>query len=483
MAGQKQVMDLRPNSEGITTLESNEQQRNWTEQHSQKKVNDPLANYDPSRYYLNFEVVKGGIVQPIETSKTIAQKLAENLVARGIKDPNARANVKRRCRTLAQLIFGGNRERMLQLAFGNQPVNLSKGADNSHLTHQKDIEEWAKDVYGFVAKHFGEDNIISFYVHLDEKNPHIHCAVVPVNEQNKISWHSYFGKDQVEGRAIIGALHDAFYEEVSKKWGFERGDNMAETKARHRSTEEYKRDLVSQIRELETTREGLLRQIHRAEIKLKGITTMIANLQERKEKVQEQIDLIAKQFGQEGADNADLAKQMKELRKELEGIDDKLALRNKMLEDANNTIAAAKARLAELQERHDRMQNVLGDDMEKEATILQKNIISTYHRMYAAALEPVLSTHTQSQQNLLEKSGFNDLAENSGHVVNVAMLLALRYVHEATNYAESCGGGGSHPSSGWGKDKDEDDEHWWRRCIAQAAAMVRPAARKRKRGR
>ena len=95
----------------------------------------------------------------------------------------------------------------------------------------------------------------------------------------------------------------------------------------------------------------------------------------------------------------------------------------------------------------------------------------------------MLATHTQSQQDILETSGFNDLAENSGHVVNVAMLLALRYVNEATNYAESCGGGGSHPSSGWEKDKDEDDEHWWRRCIAQAAAMVRPAARKRKRGR
>ena len=121
--------------------------------------------------------------------------------------------------------------------------------------------------------------------------------------------------------------------------------------------------------------------------------------------------------------------------------------------------------------------------MEKEATMLQKNIISTYHRMYAAALEPVLSTQTQSQQEILETSGFNDLAENSGHVVNVAMLLALRYIHEATNYAESCGGGGSHPSSGWERDKDEDDEHWWRRCIAQAAAMIRPTSRKRKRGR
>lgn len=144
MAGQKQVMDLRSNAEGITTLESNEQQRNWTQEHALKKVKDPLANYDQTRFHLNFEVVKGGIVQPIDTSKTIAQKLAENLAARGIKDPNARPNVKRKRRTLAQFIFSGNRERMLELAFGNQVVDLSKGADNSHLTRQKDIEEWPR---------------------------------------------------------------------------------------------------------------------------------------------------------------------------------------------------------------------------------------------------------------------------------------------------------------------------------------------------
>ena len=76
MAGQKQVMDLRSNAEGITTLESNEQQRNWTQEHALKKVKDPLSNYDQTRFHLNFEVVKGGIVQPIDTSKTIAQKLA-----------------------------------------------------------------------------------------------------------------------------------------------------------------------------------------------------------------------------------------------------------------------------------------------------------------------------------------------------------------------------------------------------------------------
>ena len=62
------------------------------------------------------------------------------------------------------------------------------------------------------------------------------------------------------------------------------------------------------------------------------------------------------------------------------------------------------------------------------------------------------------------------------------MLLVLGYIREATTYAQSCGGGSS-PDTDWGRDKDEDDEHWWRRCIAQSAAMMRPATHKRKRGR
>lgn len=479
MAGQKQVMDIRPNSDGITTLESDEQQRNWTEEHSKKKVEDPLTNYDPTRYHLNFEVVKGGKVQPIDTSRTIAQMLADNLATRGIKDPNARPNVRRRRRTLAQFIFSGSRERMLELAFGEQIVDLSKGADNSHLTRKKDIEDWAKDVYAFVAKKFGEENIISFYVHLDEKSPHVHCSVVPVNDNKKISWHSYFGKDQIEGRTIISALHDAFFKEVGEKWGLERGTNIAETKAKHRSTEEYKRELVSEVCGLETTKEGLLRQIHRAEIKLKGISTMIDNLHARKDSVQEQIDLIAQQFGQEGVDNAELAGRMAMLRKEIESINEKLALRLKMLEEANTTITSAKLRLEELHREQTKIQKHIDDDTVNEATQLQRNILSTYNDMVASSVEPLLPTLSEHQKDILMDSGYNDLTERASEVINCAMYLALQYIHEATTYAESCGGGGGN-LSGWGRDKDEDDELWWRRCIAKSAAMIRPASRSKK---
>ena len=265
---------MRSETGGVSQKESDEQQRNWTALQWKKKAADSLANYDPTRAKLNFEVVRGGVVQPIDTSKSIAQKMAENLSARGIRDPNSNADGKRKYRTLAKFIFGGNRERMHELAFGAQKVDLTKGADNSGITRCQEIEDWARDVYNFMAKRYGEDNIISFYVHLDEKNPHIHCTMVPVDiARNRISWRTVFGSTIEAESANMTALHSELVEQVNKKWGLERGSNMEETKARHRSTEEYKRELVSEVCDLETTRQGLLRQIRRAEIKLKGIST------------------------------------------------------------------------------------------------------------------------------------------------------------------------------------------------------------------
>ena len=134
MAGRKQVMDMHSETNGVSQFESDEQQRNWDDNKWLQKSKDSLANYDKTRSSLNFEVTKGGIIQPIDTSKSIAQKMVDNLTVRGIKDPNANPNIRRRRRTIAKFIFGGNRERMHELAFGNQTVNLSKGADNSNIT-------------------------------------------------------------------------------------------------------------------------------------------------------------------------------------------------------------------------------------------------------------------------------------------------------------------------------------------------------------
>lgn len=113
---------------------------------------------------------------------------------------------------------------------------------------------------------------------------------------------------------------------------------------------------------------------------------------------------------------------------------------------------------------------------------LQRNMLATFNSMLVSSLEPLTSTFTDRQQEIVNESGYTDLTRNCNQIINCAMLLSLGYIHEATTYAESCGGGGS-PGSGWGRDKDEDDDHWWRRCIAVSAAMMRPAKYRLRRGR
>ena len=171
----KQVLDIRP-GKGMSVGQSDEHQRNWTEKGWDWATKH--GNYDRSRDHLNFEVVKGGIIQPVDKSRTITGRMADNLRERGITDPNAKL-CEPKYRTVANIIFGGSRERMHEIAFGNQRVDLTHGADNSHIRRNKDIERWALDVYRFACEHWGEENVIGFYVHLDELNPHVHCTVIP----------------------------------------------------------------------------------------------------------------------------------------------------------------------------------------------------------------------------------------------------------------------------------------------------------------
>ena len=159
-------------------------------------------------------------------------------------------------------------------AMGIRPEDI----DLVLITHNDVDHTCALKDFAGRAKRFGEDNIVGFYVHLDETNPHIHCSAIPMdNERGRISWRAVFGKDKYQMAAIFRRLHDDLENEVSQKWGLERGNDIATTKARHRSISEYRHDLITEVSQLQTTKEDLLKQIHRAEIKLKGISTMIAN--------------------------------------------------------------------------------------------------------------------------------------------------------------------------------------------------------------
>lgn len=190
------------------------------------------GNVDGTRDGLNFEVVRGGIVTPVNKISSLVERFFDSLYKRGIANPNSKLKPDelekkgRGRRTCARIFIGGSKERMRELAFGDQQVSDAPGANNSHVIRSTDIEQWAVDMYNFMVKVYGEDNIVAFVVHLDQKNPGAVCVVLPVTEQNKLSWHMTFGHTIPEFQQKMSHIHDELAE-VNKKYGLQRGMSKA----------------------------------------------------------------------------------------------------------------------------------------------------------------------------------------------------------------------------------------------------------------
>lgn len=67
--------------------------------------------------------------------------------------------------------------------------------------------------------------------------------------------------------------------------------------------------------------------------------------------------------------------------------------------------------------------------------------------------------------SLFDDSFAMDFINYGDKIIYCAMYLYIGYVNEATNFAESQGGGGS-DTKDWGREKDEDEIEWIRRCAA-----------------
>ncbi len=497
MAKNYSVIDVRA-SKGMTRGQSNEHLRNFTEKAYENKMTN---NFDPTRERLNFEVTKGGVISPVDKKKSITRRVRENLLSRDIKNPNEGLDEKdlekKGRRVVADIILQGSRARMLELAFGNQEVNTGRHADNSHLERKKDIEEWAKDMYNFVAQKFGEENIAAFVVHLDETNPHIHCTLLPVVD-GKISWKKVFsGKDKYEGAKIWRSLHDDLAE-VNRKWGLERGEDIYLTGARHRTTEEYHRflretgkELEKEIEEKLTKSDALDESYRKTNIKVKALTTMLSNLSTRISDAEASLNSLNEVLSQ-GSDNyAELNRQRERLIKELEALKVKYKEKDEMLRDTLKKLEEFSKTRALLEKQN----KVLKEEIERNTSDVTESVFSkmkdfafenligglkTYREGIDKLLERMTPETRSHYGNLLENDYINLMAEQGVEVCAVATSLFLGYIDGATQFAETHGGGGGAPESGWGKNPNEDDDDWKRRCLAQALKMMMPAGSRKK---
>ena len=94
-------------------------------------------------------------------------------------------------------------------------------------------DKFFQDCLKFHNEHFG--HIISAVVHYDETTPHLHVISVPLTKDNRLS-----ARDVIGNKAKMSKTQDAFFEQVGRGYGLERGVHMdGQEKKQHISAQEH----------------------------------------------------------------------------------------------------------------------------------------------------------------------------------------------------------------------------------------------------
>ena len=499
----KQAMHVEA-GKSFGTAEANENERHWNDDKIDRKNQDPTNHYDKTRMKLNFEIGLDGKVHPLGyQEKSLEVRLQERLTELGWKPFKPDSKIQPNC--CAKFIFGGNHDRTLEMAFGPQTVNLDKGADNSHLQRCPEIEQWAKDVYDWCTKRYGQENIIGFQVHLDESSPHIHALIVPVGQRAKsgrecVMWSAKFGKSRYEYGHILREMHTSLYEEVGSKYGLERGDSIEGRNVNHLSKRDYIRKLAKDAKQAEKAVKGLQSMIRHLESK-------ILSYNQQLEKAEQELASGKITLDRYESQKTDIQKLIAEYQNKLEEKAGKLHAKEQELEQLTKDAAKARSvvqpfrnhkvdftppritekvplfgtgKWVERQNQHieksfteivRKIESLYRNDAAKQVANAQQNILADFGELFQ--LRNDVKSLTENNDNL--KSTLETILDQ---LANPSLRTKIFTIADAliggTPIAVSPGGGGGSTSDlPWdGRRPDEEEEAYRRRCLLHASRMV-----------
>ena len=224
-------------------------------------------NADRTRTHLNRE-----LVQFPEGVRNRTQAIAHRVETAGIRRKVGTNQV----RAIRVLLTGSNR-------------------DMKQIEADGRLDDWCNDSLQWLRETYGEQNLVSAVLHMDEKTPHIHATVIPIvtGERRKAGQEEQNGKkkyrkknpqdvrlcaDDVMARHRLKHYQDT-YAQAMNKYGLQRG--VDGSLARHISTMQYYKQLVEQQDSLQENIENLLGLEEEAMKKLKQVKGEI-NVQKMK---------------------------------------------------------------------------------------------------------------------------------------------------------------------------------------------------------
>lgn len=144
-------------------------------------------------------------------------------------------------------------------------------------------DDFFKDCLQFHQEHFG--HIISAVIHYDETTPHLHVISVPLTKDNRLS-----ARDVIGNKAKMSKTQDAFFEQVGRGYGLERGIHMdGQEKKQHISAQEHKlREIKQQIAREQEKLEAIEHSEETARTRAQEFKQKAAELQKQIEQLQEE---------------------------------------------------------------------------------------------------------------------------------------------------------------------------------------------------
>jgi len=122
-------------------------------------------------------------------------------------------------------------------------VTLPK--DYQEMNQGRKEKEFFQGTYDFLAKRYGEENVISAYVHMDENTPHMHYSFVPVVEDKKKDRLKVSAKECIT-RYDLQTFHKDLQEHLLQSRGLHANVLNEATVEGNKSIEELKRGTATE---------------------------------------------------------------------------------------------------------------------------------------------------------------------------------------------------------------------------------------------
>lgn len=195
-------------------------------------------------------------------------------------------------------------------------INLSGSPeDMKRIEAEGRIEEWSRDTIDYLKKEFGEKNIVSAVLHMDEKTPHIHASLVPIIEGARRKAKEGTKKkntvrlcaDDIMTKTKLEGFQDT-YAKAMAKYGLERGIRGSE--AKHATTAEFYRNIFEQAENAKIERDLILQQNEEKQ-------QAVWELQEKEQEESQRLATLRQAIIQKESELEKKEKQLREVKNEV----------------------------------------------------------------------------------------------------------------------------------------------------------------------